>query len=170
MAEALAPNLKNRSFVIAADLLAPSSRPISGTIVAHGSHAGGYILFIEEDRLRFTYNYVATQITTITAEVTLPSEPVTVRAVFNRTGPGGDLELFYGDVPVGSGQIETTTPLTYGTPGFAVGFQPGGPIHPGLGGRAALPPATLIRVVVEASGRDPIRDSLVESRVDLATQ
>ena len=126
--------------------------------------------FIDEGRLRFTYNYVATQITTISAEVILPSEPLTVRVVFTRTGAGGDVELFYGDVPVGNGQIPVTTPLTYGTPGFAVGFQPAGPIHPGFTGRAELPPAVLRRVVVEASGRDPIRDALVESRVDLATQ
>jgi hypothetical protein len=60
--------------------------------------------------------------------------------------------------------------LTYGTPGFAIGFQPAGPIHPSLTGRAELPPTMLRRVVVEPSGRDPIRDTLVESRVDLATQ
>ena len=139
-------------------------------IAAHGSHAGGYVLFVDDGRLHFTYNYVATQITTVTAEVILPSEPLTVRAVFTRTGAGGDLELFYGDVPVGLGQIPRTTPLTYGTPGFAVGFQPAGPINPALGGRAELPPTTLRRVVIETSGRDPIRDALVESRVDLATQ
>jgi arylsulfatase len=170
LAEALAPNLKNRSFVIAAEIVPASDRLPTGVIVAHGSHAGGYVLFLHDGRLHFTYNYVATQITTITAEVTLPSEPLTVKAVFTRTGAGGDLELFYGDVPVGRGEIPTTTPLTYGTPGFAVGFQPAGPINPALGGRAELPPTMLRRVVIETSGRDPIRDSLVESRVDLATQ
>jgi arylsulfatase len=170
LAEALAPNLKNRSFVIQADLAPDPGRSLSGVIVAHGSHAGGYVLFIDEGRLRFTYNYVATQITTTTAEVTVPSEPLTVRVIFTRTGAGGDVELFYGDVPVGNGRIPVTTPLTYGTPGFAVGFQPAGPIHPGFIGRGELSPTILRRVVVEASGRDPIRDALVESRVDLATQ
>ena len=170
LAEALAPNLKNRSFVIAADLVPAPGRSPDGVIVAHGSHAGGYVLFVDEGRLRFTYNYVATQITTVSAEVIIPPEPLTVRVAFTRTGAGGDVELFYGDVPVGNGRIPVTTPLTYGTPGFAVGFQPAGPIHPGLTGRAELSPTVLRRVVVEASGRDPIRDSLVESRVDLATQ
>jgi arylsulfatase len=170
LAEALAPNLKNRSFVIAAELVPPSGRLPAGVIVAHGSHAGGYVLFLDDGRLHFTYNYVATQITTITAEVILPSEPLTVKAAFTRTGAGGDLELFYGDVPVGRGRIPRTTPLTYGTPGFAVGFQPAGPIDPALHGRAELPPTTLRRVVMETSGRDPVRDALVESRVDLATQ
>jgi arylsulfatase A-like enzyme len=167
--EALAPNLKNRSFALASDLAPVDGWP-DGVIAAHGSHAGGYALFLKDGRLHFTYNYVATQITTVTAEVALPAEPLTARVVFTRTGAGGDLELFYGDVPVGRGQIPKTTPLTYGTPGFAVGFQPAGPISPLLRGRAELPPTVLRRVVVEASGRDPIRDSLVESRVDLATQ
>jgi arylsulfatase len=168
--EALAPNLKNRSFVIAAELATHPGEALRGVIVAHGGHAGGYAMFIDENRLHFTYNYVATEITTVTAEVTIPSEPVVVKASFTRTGVGGDLELFYGDVPVGQGHVPTTTPLTYGTPGFAVGFQPAGPVHPGLDGRAELPPSLLRRVVVEASGRDPIRDALVEQRVDLATQ
>jgi arylsulfatase len=168
--EALAPNLKNRSFVIAAELVPRPGEVLRGVIVAHGGHAGGYALFVEGDRVHFTYNYVATEITTVTAEVTIPAEPVVVKATFTRSGGGGELELFYGDVPVGQGHIPTTTPLTYGTPGFAVGFQPAGPIDPGLAGRAELSPSVLRRVIVEASGRDPIRDSLVEPRVDLSTQ
>jgi arylsulfatase A-like enzyme len=168
--EALAPNLKNRSFVITAELVPQAGETLQGVIVAHGGHAGGYALFIKEDRLHFTYNYVATEITTVTAEVTIPTVPGVVKATFTRTGAGGNLELFYGDVPVGQGHIPTTTPLTYGTPGFAVGFQPAGPVDSGLTGRAELSPSVLRRVVVEASGRDPIRDSLVESRVVLATQ
>jgi arylsulfatase A-like enzyme len=170
LAEQLAPTLKNRSFEIAADLVPPTGPPPSGVIVGHGGHAGGYVAFIADGRLHFTYNFVATQITTVTAEVGLPTEPVTVRVVFTRTGPGGDVELFYGDVPVGRGTVPATTPLTYGTPGFAVGFQPAGPIHPGLTGRAELSPEFLRRVVVEATGHDPMREALREPRVDLATQ
>lgn len=112
---------------------------------------------------------MATQVTNITAEASLSTGPLTVRIVFTRTGAGGDVELFYGDLPVGRGQIPTTTPLTYGSPGFAVGLQPAGPIHPALRGRAELPPTVLGRVVVEASGRDPVRE-ILDARVDLATQ
>jgi arylsulfatase len=170
LAEAIAPNLKNRSFVITAELVPPGGRPRTGVIAAHGGHAGGYVLFVEDGRVHFTYNFVATQVSTVAAEVTLPSEPVEVKVVFTRTGPGGDVELFYGDVPVGSGQIPRTTPLTYGTPGFAIGFQPAGPIHPGLEGRAELSPTVLRRVVVESSRRDRSDGPPLRSRVDLATQ
>jgi arylsulfatase len=169
LAEAIAPNLKNRSFVIAAHLVPPGGS-FTGVIAAHGGHAGGYVFFVEDGRLHFTYNFVATQITTVAAEVTLPIEPVTVRIVFTNDGPGGTVELFYGDVPVGSGHVARTTPLTYGTPGFAIGFQPAGPIHPGLNGRAELSPTVLRYVVVEPSERDDSRDPVASSRVDLATQ
>ena len=169
LAEAIAPNLKHRSFVIAAELVPPAG-PFTGVIAAHGSHAGGYVLFVKDARLHFTYNFVATQITTVAAEATLPTGPVTVRVVFTRAGPGGTVELFYGDVPVGSGQVARTTPLTYGTPGFAVGFQPAGPIDPGLNGRAELSPTVLRHVVIESSQPDGSDRPMAESRVDLATQ
>ena len=70
----------------------------------------------------------------------------------------------------GTGRIARTTPLTYGTPGFAIGFQPAGPIHPGLHGRAELSPTVLRHVVVESSERDGSDNPRAESRVDLATQ
>jgi arylsulfatase len=143
---------------------------MAGVIVAHGSHAGGYAMFLEDGRLHFTYNYLATRITTVTAEVTLPTEPLTISAVFTRIGAGGEVELYYGAVAVGRGHVDTTTPSTYGTTGFAVGFQPGGPIRAGLIGRAELSPEVLRKVVVEISDRDPIRTIPVGSRVDLATQ
>jgi len=73
-------------------------------------------------------------------------------------------------VAVGRGHVDTTTPSTYGTTGFAIGFQPGGPIRSGLIGRAELSPEVLRKVVVEISDRDPIGTIPVGSRVDLATQ
>jgi len=168
--EAIAPNLKNRSFAISAEINASTSTLSNSVIVAHGSHAGGYVVFIDEGRLHFTYNYVATEISTVVAEVELPQQPVIVKVVFTRTGTGGDVELFYGDVPVGNGSVPRTTPLTYGTPGFAVGFQPAGPIDERLSGRAEFDPALLGRVVVEGVGVNPVRELLLGSRVDLATQ
>lgn len=166
----VAPHAHNRSFAITG-ALAPGPRDgLTGVIVAHGSHAGGYALFVADGRAHFTYNFVASQVTTVSAEVALPPTDVTVRVVFTRTGPGGDVELYYDDVPVGRGVVPVTTPLTYGSPGFAVGFQPSGPIDRRLVGRAEMPPAVLRVVEVETSGRDPIRDSLLEPRVELATQ
>jgi arylsulfatase len=166
----VAPHAHNRSFTITGHLAPGERDTLAGIVVAHGSHAGGYVCFLMDGRLGFTYNYVATQITSVVAETPLPTSPVTVRVVFTRTGPGGDVELFYDDVPVGRGVVPVTTPLTYGSPGFAVGFQPSGPIDRRLVGRAEMPPGVLRAVEVDTSGRDPIRDALLDPRVDLATQ
>ena len=141
-----------------------------GVIVAHGCHAGGYVAYLRDRRLHYAYNFVGTEITTVSAAVELPTGPVVARIVFTRAegDRGGNVELFYDDASVGSGRVERTTLLTYGTPGFAVGYQPVSPIVSELSGRAELPPGILGRVVIDTRGRDPIRDP--EARADLATQ
>ncbi len=168
--EAVAPALKNRPFTMEATLDVPASGPVDGVIAAHGSHAGGYALWIGDRRLRFTYNFVGTTFTTVAAEVELPAGPVVARVEARRDGQGLEVELRYGDVPVGSGTVPRTTMLTYGTPGFAVGFQPAGPICDELPGRAELPDGVLRLLVIEAQGRDPVRAAVDEPPADLATQ
>jgi arylsulfatase len=168
MAEGIAPHLKNRSFQVRAALLGVAHP--DGVIVAHGGHAGGFVMFVRNGRLRFTYNFVATQLTRVVAEVPLPPGSLEVTVEVTRVEFGGDVELRYGDVVVATARVPFTTPLTYGTPGFCVGFQPAGPIDPDLVGRGEMPRDAMGLVTVDASGEDPIRDPLLRPRVDFATQ
>jgi arylsulfatase len=170
--EVMAPNLKNRAFAIAAELAVPEEGDVDGVIVAHGGHAGGYAVYVQNRRLHYTYNFVGPEITTVAAEVELPRGGVTGRVVFTKAehGRGGEVALFYDDVPVGNGAISHTTPLTYGTTNFAVGYQPSGPVVESLVGRADIPPHVLGRVVIEAQGRDELRERVDPSPADLATQ
>jgi arylsulfatase len=171
--EVIAPNLRGRKFFIAAELDVPASGDVAGAIVAHGSHSGGFAMFLRGRRLHWAYNFVGTEITLASASVDLPAGRTVVRVAFTPTatkpGSGGDVALFYGDVPVGEATIARTTPLTYGSHGFAVGYQPGSPICDALPGRAEMPAGVLGRVVVEIEGRPP-RDGAARTRVDLATQ
>jgi arylsulfatase len=171
--EAIAPNLRGRKFFIAAELDVPASGAVEGAIVAHGGHSGGYVLFLRGRRLHYAYNFVGTEITVASASVELPAGRVIARVAFTPTatkpGSGGNVALFYGDVPVGEATIARTTPLTYGSHGFAVGYQPGSPICADLLGRAELTAGVLGRVVIESEGRAP-RDGAARARVDLATQ
>ena len=167
--ESVAPNLRNRGFVMAAALDVPEEGEVDGAIVAQGSHSGGYALYVQGRRLHFAYNFVGTEITVVSASVELPTGEVEAKAVVTRLGDAYDVALSYGDVPVGEGRIPRRTPVTYGMTGFTVGYQAGGSICPALEGRSEVPAGVLRKVVIVPEGR-PRRDPAKEIRKDLATQ
>jgi arylsulfatase len=168
--ESIAPILKGRAYTIAAELDVPTDANTDGVLVAHGAHSGGYALYLKARRLHFVYNFIGTDITTVSAEVELPTGPVVARLTFTPSEhAGGVARLHYGDVPVGEGTITRTTPLTYGTPGFAVGYQPASPISPELTGRCTIADGILGRVVIDVATRGAAAPGDL-SRVDLATQ
>jgi hypothetical protein len=94
---------------------------------------------------------------------------VTARVTFTPTGVfKGDVALFYGDVPVGEASVPRTTPVLYAV-GFAVGYQPGGPVIPGTSGPYEISSDVLDLVVVEVVGK-PYRNLDAEAIADLAMQ
>jgi arylsulfatase len=168
--ESMAPNLRNRGFRISAALQVPADGPCEGVIVGHGGHSGGYAMYLADRRLHWVNNLLGTTITTVSAEVELPAGEVLVAVEFSATGRfQGEVQLWYGDVPVGRGAIPMTTPLTYGVDPFSVGRQRMTPISPALHGQADITPGVLHSVVVEPQGR-PWRDPEGEARAALATQ
>jgi arylsulfatase A-like enzyme len=167
--EVVAPNLRNRPWRITADLVVPDTGP-AGVIVSHGGTGGGYLLYLLDGRLHYTYNMLGFQVTTIASDVPVPSGPVSVRAEFTPTANhAGDLELFHGAEPVGRGHIERTMPITYGMTTFDVGRQRGAPVVPHLGGRFELTPGVLQEVRVEAFG-PAASFPIAEERAGLAIQ
>ena len=167
--EAVAPNLRNRGWRLLAEIDIPAGGA-EGVVVAQGSHAGGYAVYVRDGRLHLTHNFLGTVVNTVAAEVALPEGATVARVEFRPTGRfEGDVDLYYGDVPVGQGHVRPTTPITFGMEGFAVGYQRGGAIVPGWPGRHEFTPGALRRVVIEADGtayRDPAR----EDRARMATQ
>jgi arylsulfatase len=165
----VAPNISNRAWSLRAELIVPATGA-EGALVCHGSHAGGYVVFLRHGRLHLTYNHLGTTLTTIAAEVVLPTGPVEARIEFSPTGAhAGDVDLFYGDVPVGQGHILRTTLVTVGVHGFTVGYQRGSAIDPGFAGRRDITPGALRRVVIETFS-DPHRTPPAEDRAGLASQ
>jgi arylsulfatase len=169
LSEVMAPNLRNRSWRMAAHLDIPGEGPTDGVIVAHGSHAGGYVVYLADRHLHFAYNFIGTDITTVVADRPLSDGAVTALIEFTREAPGGTVNLYHDDELVGSGLVPRTTPITYGMPGFAVGYLPSGPVVDGIGDRATLPDGVLRRLVVDAQGTAERRPPQT-ARVDLATQ
>ena len=160
--EPMAPDLKNRAWQMTVSLRVPTDGPCDGVLVGHGGHAGGYALYIAGRRVHYVHSFVGTEVTTVSASVELPAGDVVARVVFTPDGQHrGSIQLFYGDVPVASGHIARTTPMTFGTEPFSVGFQRGTPICNVLHGRADIPDGVLDSVVIEAVGRryrDPARE------------
>lgn len=166
----VAPDLSNRPCRIYAELDVPPSGA-SGTIVCHGSHAGGYIAYVTDGRLHFDYNYLGVRRTSVGADVELPPGPCVARVVFSPTGSyEGDIELFYGDVPVGTGHIPRTTLVTFGVHGFTVGRQHHSPVSANYPGPAEFTAGALSRVVIETEKRLPRPAPPVEDRIGMATQ
>ena len=156
--EAIAPNLRNRGFTMTAALTVPADGPVDGVIVAHGSHSGGYALYLKDRRLHFAYNFVGTDITVVAAERGAAGRarwrPRSCSPVA-RSAPSA-WSSSTTTCPVGQGKIERRTPVTYGMIGFAVGYQPGGSICPDLEGRAEVTPGVLGKVVIEPEGRPQV--------------
>jgi hypothetical protein len=65
----------------------------------------------------------------------------------------GDVDLFYGDVPVGQGHLARTTLVTFGVHGFTVGYQRGTPVTPQCPGESPFTPGALAHVVIETDRR-----------------
>jgi len=165
----VAPNISNRAWWLRAELVVPEGGA-EGAIACHGSHAGGYAVFLRHGRLHFTYNHLGTTLTTVAAEVVLPKGPVEARIEFTPTGAhAGDVDLFYGDIPVGQGHVPRTTLVTVGVHGFTVGYQRGSAIDPAFAGRRAVTPGALRRVVIETLS-EPQRTPPSEDRVGMASQ
>ena len=145
------------------DAATASSSATAGTPAATRSTS-------QDRRLHYVNNLLGAQITTVSASVELPAGEVLVRATFTPTGRfRGDIELWYGDVPVGRGHIPGTTPLTYGIDPFCVGYQRMTPIAPGLSGPFPFAEGTLNQVVIDVLG-EPHRDQVAEARAAEALQ
>ena len=169
MPESVAPNLRNRRWTITADLDIPAGGA-EGVLVAHGSAAGGYALYLHDGHAHFGYSFLGARITIVTAKARLPTGSVQLRAEFTPTGNHqGDVALFYDGAPVGAGHLDRTVPVTFGVAPFSVGSQRSSPILPGLVGRAAITPDVVREIVIETEGR-AYRDPAAEQRAALATQ
>ena len=165
---ALAPNLRNRGFRIRADLDLPAGGA-DGVLVTHGGASGGYALYLQDGRLHWTYNRLGAEITTVSSDV-LPAGPCTIGVTFTPTGRfQGDVVLTRDDVPIATGTIPATTPITYGIIGFSVGYQRGTAVSPTYDPPFAVPKDVLLRVVVEPEGLE-YRDPPAEQRAAAAIQ
>ncbi|MEW9808674.1 sulfatase-like hydrolase/transferase [Mesorhizobium marinum] len=133
LAETAAPNTKNKSHTITADIVVPDGGS-EGVIVAEGGSSAGFALFMREGKLVYHYNWFDEERTEVVSEKALPAGEVKVKMEFaydgqkDELGKGGTATLFVNDEKVGSAMIEKTVPGRFGIDTFGVGEDTGSPV------------------------------------------
>ena len=135
------PQIYNRSFTITADLDIPGAGA-EGVIVAESDVMGGFSLYVQDGRLRYTYSFLGIEVETLTATENLPTGEVQVRYEFAADQPGkpatgGRGRLFIGDKKVGENHMERSVPIRFTTyAGMDVGKDNGEPVSPSYEAKA----------------------------------
>jgi arylsulfatase A-like enzyme len=131
LAETAAPNTKNRSHSISADIVMPEAGG-EGVIVAMGGASAGFSLYVQGGKLVYHYNWFDEERTVITSSEPLRSGASTVRFEFaydgGGAGKGGVGTLFVNDKKVGEARIEKTIAARFGIDTFGVGMDTGSPV------------------------------------------
>ncbi len=117
-------NVKNRSFVITADVEVPEAGA-EGVVLAQGGKMGGWSLYVKDGKPKFAYNYLAREIYTIAGPARLPAGRVTLRFDFaydgGKPGAGGMGLISVNGEKVAQGRIEHTHPNAFGAETTDVG-------------------------------------------------
>jgi hypothetical protein len=109
-------NIKNRSFSIAADVEIPPSGA-SGVILAQGGRFGGWSLWLQDGRPRFTYNWLGIERYEITANTPVSPGRRNIRFEFaydgGKPGSGGTGRISVDDAHFAEGRIARTQPFAF---------------------------------------------------------
>lgn len=126
--ETAAANTKNRSHIIEVQIVEPGD----GVLVAAGGGSAGYVLYVQDAKPIYHYNWFGRERTIITSESRLPEGASTVRFEFVYDGGGlgkGGLGVLYLDGrEVGRQRIENTVAGRFGIDTFGVGCDTGSPV------------------------------------------
>ena len=130
LAETAAPNTKNKSHSIEADIIMPDEGG-EGVIVAEGGSSAGFSLYVQDGKLVYHFNWFDENRYVITSNEPLPAGKSTVRFDFgldSDEGKGGEGVLFINDKQVGNGRIEKIVPGRFGIDTFGIGMDTGSPV------------------------------------------
>jgi arylsulfatase len=135
------PQVYNRSFTIDADLEVPPGGA-EGVIVAEADAMGGFSLYVEGGKLRYTYSFLGVKSDTLASSEDLHAGKVAVRYEFTADKPGqmasgGKGRLFIDGKPVGEHRLEATVPMRFSSySGLDIGKDNGESVSPSYEARA----------------------------------
>ncbi|WP_432477397.1 arylsulfatase [Nocardioides sp. GXQ0305] len=131
LTEDAAPNLKNRSHVITADLEVITGT--SGVVVAQGGRFGGWSLYAVDGVAHYAYNHVGRDLTVVRGDRVIGPgrHDLTVRFDYDGgpPGSGADVRLEVDGEEVGRGRVPVTTAYYFSfDETFNIGVDPGTPV------------------------------------------
>jgi arylsulfatase len=135
------PHIYNRSFTISADLEIPAAGA-EGVIAAESDVMGGFSLYVQDRRLRYTYSFLGVNVETLTATEDLPTGKVQVRYEFAADEPGkpatgGRGRLIVNGKQVGENHLDQTVPQRFTSyAGMDIGRDNGEPVSPTYAARS----------------------------------
>jgi arylsulfatase A-like enzyme len=177
IAQNTAPRILNRPHSISALVEIPEGGA-EGVLVSQGGVDGGFSFFVQDRRLRYTYNYVAQQLFRVVSDEDVPTGRHALSFEFQPTGPAeplkgkgtpGTAQLFIDGQPAGHGSLPVTIPLSMGlASGVSIGHDAGAPVTDEYAPPFAFT-GTIEKVVYDISG-ERIVDHEAEIRMALARQ
>jgi hypothetical protein len=152
--ESVAPNVCNRSHVIAVDVVVPEGVAPEGVLVAQGSVLGGWSFYVLAGTLRYEHNLLGTERHQVVSDVMVTPGAHRLAFEFAKTAEfAGIGRLLVDGEVVGTGQIPRVTPARFSITG--AGLTCGYEIGPAVSDDYRAPfrfNATLRRAVIDVSG------------------
>jgi len=156
-----APELRGRSFAVLAEVTVDTAAA-EGVLFKQGGAHGGHVLFIQDGRLHYVYNFLGEREQRISSAGTVPLGEHVFGVRYSRTGtvenshtPLGTATLYVDDTAVGSFTDMMAHPGTFGISGagITVGRNGGSGVARCYAPPFAFRGGTIARVDVDLSGR-----------------
>lgn len=115
--EASAPDLKNKSFTITAEVDVPEKA--NGVIFTQGGNTGGWSFYLKDGILKAAHNFIDLEVYLVAADTAISAGKHELALKFSyegakeEMGKSGKLTLVADGEEMGSGTIERTTPFKY---------------------------------------------------------
>ena len=170
------PRVLNRPHSITAFVEIPEGGA-EGVLLCQGTAAGGYSLYIKDDKLHYVHNYVGRSLHSVSTPEVLATGPHELRFEFEPTGQPdleqgrgapGRLQLYVDGQLVANADTPVTTPFVLNPGNLSCGANPGSPITPDYPSPFKFT-GTLNRVTIDVSG-EVIHDPEAELRAHMARQ
>ena len=173
--ESVAPNIRNRSYTIAAEVEIETPEA-GGVLFSQGSRFGGHALYVTDGKLKYVYNWIGEHVQTIESDEPIPTGHVVLSASFEREGDTlpavGTLSLYIAR-PEGRRGHDPHAARKFGLGGggLIVGRSGAEPVTDDYAGERpwAFVGGTIKRVVIDVSG-EAFVDLVQEARAAFAHQ